>query len=153
MSALVFLSIRIRKRNVFLFLSSIIVAFMLVLSLVINSNINKQKLTSFDDRAAYLNDFGYNVFNSNELVSDILIPDSNGELFYKHNKLQLCCGFDLEPYKTKSVKRYSYSIGHRIVSIYLDDGYVIGGDVFDNIEFKYISLCEGSVIDNGDYKS
>lgn len=95
-------------------------------------------LSSDDDtgRADFLASYGWEITAVPEEVVEVTIPGSFNQVYERYNDLQLSQGFDLTPYRGKTVKRYTYTVHnypdytgavHANVLIY--KGSVIGGDI------------------------
>ena len=92
-----------------------------------------------EDRVAFFAGLGWEVDPESESEREVVIPEVFDEIFESYNALQKKAGFDLEAYKGKTVKKYTYQIlnypsaekGDIIKSdLLVLDGRVIGGDVY-----------------------
>lgn len=88
-----------------------------------------------EDRIAFLNSYGWEVDPNAVKIQEVVIPSEFDAVYEKYNQIQLNEGLNLEKYKGKSVKLYTY-----LVSNYEYDGSVyanlmvfketvIGGDI------------------------
>lgn len=92
-----------------------------------------------EQRIAFLESLGWKVDPESECEKDVVIPEVFDEIFESYNAMQKKAGFDLEAYKGKTVKKYTYKIlnypsAEKDDIIKSDllvlDGKVIGGDVY-----------------------
>ncbi len=92
-----------------------------------------------EERLYFVSQFGWAVNEEPAEVREIVIPDEFDAVYENYNKIQKEQGLDLEPFKGKRVKRWTYIItnypgyseGDDCVRINLlvFDGRVVGGDV------------------------
>ena len=91
-----------------------------------------------DARVQFLKDFGWEVTTSPTESSQVMIPDSENEVFRRYNALQQSQGYDLSKYAGKAVMRYVYQIQnfpgatepvYATVLVYKNQ--IIGGDITD----------------------
>ncbi len=94
------------------------------------------KVKSNEDKIAYLESLGWQVSPEPIAVEELLIPEEFDESYQNYLVLQREQGFDLEAYRGKRVKRYSYEITNYPsgedgvqVSLLIYKGKVIGGEV------------------------
>ena len=82
---------------------------------------------------------GWEVDPESESEREVIIPETFDEIFESYNALQKKAGFDLEDYRGKTVKKYTYKIlnypsAEKDDIIKADllvlDGRVIGGDIY-----------------------
>ncbi|MFZ2538016.1 MAG: DUF4830 domain-containing protein [Oscillospiraceae bacterium] len=87
-------------------------------------------------RIAYLKTFGWTVSEEALEICEVAIPAEFDDVYTVYNKLQKDQGFDLETYKGKRVKRFTYEVTNypnqtsdvrANILVYKDK--VIGGDV------------------------
>lgn len=69
-----------------------------------------KKVSSNEDRIAYLEHFGWQVAPEPLAVEELLIPEEFDETYTEYLKLQESQGFDLTKYCGKRVKRCTYEI-------------------------------------------
>lgn len=90
------------------------------------------------ERIAYLSQFGWSVDEEPVEVREVIIPAEFDDTYLKYNELQKEQGFDLSPYRSKRVKRWTYRVtnyegyeGSELIhaDILVFGGRVIGGDV------------------------
>ena len=94
---------------------------------------------SKEDRLEFFAALGWEVDPESESEREVIIPETFDEIFESYNALQKKAGFDLEDYRGKTVKKYTYKIlnypsAEKDDIIKADllvlDGKVIGGDVY-----------------------
>ncbi len=89
-----------------------------------------------DDRIAFLTSFGWEVSATPLEIEEVTIPEDFDETYSEYNELQKYQNCDLEKYRGKRVKRYTYEVKNYPTS---EDGVcanlliyknrVIGGDI------------------------
>lgn len=67
-------------------------------------------LTTVQARIFCAEGFGWDADPSTETKEKVKIPQEFDAVYEEYNKLQKMCGFDLTPYRGKSVMRYRYQI-------------------------------------------
>ena len=94
---------------------------------------------SNEDRVAYLESYGWQVNPQALSVEELILPEEFDETYTQYLELQAGQGFDLEAYRGKRVKRYTYEItnyptGEQGIQagLLLYKNTVIGGDVLSN---------------------
>ena len=96
---------------------------------------NFKNIETSEDRINFLKQYGWDIEPNPRDIQQVTIPIKFDSLYEKYNNLQLKEGLDLEKYKGKTVKKYTY-----LVSNYEYDGIVyanlliyknrvIGGDI------------------------
>ena len=94
---------------------------------------------SKEDRLEFFAALGWEVDPESESEREVIIPETFDEIFESYNALQKKAGFDLEDYRGKTVKKYTYKIlnypsAEKDDIIKADllvlDGRVIGGDIY-----------------------
>ena len=93
-------------------------------------------LTTLEGRTAYLQSLGWEIDPDSESFRTVIVPDQLEGIMAQYNKMQLRQGYDLNRHLGESCLQYTYEItnyadsdGRVIVSLYLQDGKVIAGDV------------------------
>ena len=125
-----------RKRALtFLLICGIIV----LLIFTARSVFGKEKpldLNTIEGRAAYLSSLGWEIDKNSESFRSVLVPQKLEGIMAQYNKIQLRQGYDLTRHLGESCRQYCYDVtnypggeGKVIVSLYLQDGKVIAGDV------------------------
>ena len=125
----------------------LVVAALIILSFVIPGQVKQteksvntsQKAQTNEERIAFIEKFGYDVNNEPIEIRDVLIPEQFDDTYTAYNELQRAQGFDLEKYKGKSAKSYSYAVKdypgiedsekHIRVNLLVLEGQIIGADV------------------------
>ncbi len=74
---------------------------------------------------------GYDVEKTPSEVADVIIPKEFGKVYIRYNSLQMEGGFNLEKYKGKRCKRYTYQIPsiNARANVLVYNNVVIGGDI------------------------
>ena len=83
-------------------------------------------------RVLFLQGLGYEVNETATEIKDIVIPEKFSAVYEKYNNLQKEAGFNLENYKGKSAKVYSYSLqndAEKQIHLIICEDKLIGGDV------------------------
>ena len=124
-----------KKALTFLLICGIIV----LLIFTARSVFGKEKpldLNTIEGRAAYLNSLGWEIDRNSESFRSVLVPQKLEGIMAQYNKIQLRQGYDLNRHLGESCRQYCYDVtnypggeGKVIVSLYLQDGKVIAGDV------------------------
>lgn len=93
-------------------------------------------LHSVEGREAYLNALGWEIDRDSESFRSVVVPQKLEGIMAQYNKIQLRQGFDLNKHLGESCRQYCYDVtnypggaGKVIVSLYLQNGQVIAGDV------------------------
>lgn len=111
-------SMKANKRKV-LFAIFIIVIIFASIYVLFNGNtanqVNEHRVASHivennEQRINYLKSFGWNVSNEPVEIIDVAIPEEFNDVYTVYNKIQKEQGFNLEKYKGKKVKRYTYEV-------------------------------------------
>lgn len=95
-----------------------------------------KKVSTNEDRIAYLESYGWQVVAEPVAVEELLIPDEFDDTYAEYLALQQSQGFDLTRYCGKRVKRFTYEItnyptGESGVqaSLLIYKNQVVGGEV------------------------
>ena len=93
-------------------------------------------LGTVEGRAAYLKALGWEIDRDSESFRSVVVPQKLEGIMAQYNKIQLKQGFDLNKHLGESCRQYCYDVtnypggaGKVIVSLYLQNGQVIAGDV------------------------
>ena len=93
-------------------------------------------LNTTEGREAYLNALGWEIDRDSESFRSVAVPQKLEGIMAQYNKIQLKQGFDLSKHLGESCRQYCYDVtnypggtGKVIVSLYLQNGQVIAGDV------------------------
>ncbi len=97
------------------------------------------KAGNAQERVAFLSQFGWKITEDPVEVAEVIIPAEFDEVYTKYNELQKAQNFDLQPYSTMRVKRWTYEVlnypgyenrsGVVQANLLICDGVVIGGDI------------------------
>ena len=88
-----------------------------------------------EDRVAFLKKLGWEVESEPREIKEVQIPEEFDSVFSQYNKIQLSSGLNLEKYKGKSVKKYTYLVsnydydGSVYANLLVYKDRVIGGDI------------------------
>ncbi len=92
-----------------------------------------------EERIAFFSQFGWEISTDPLQVKEVVIPQEFDETYEEYNQLQKSQGLDLQKYKGKRVKAWSYEIlnypGYENTdgvihgNILVYDGVVVGGDI------------------------
>ena len=89
-----------------------------------------------EDRAAYLEHFGWKISPEPSSVEELKIPEEFDDRYQEYLELQAGQGFDLTKYSGKRVKRYTYSIKNYptgetgvVANLLIYKNTVIGGEI------------------------
>lgn len=88
-----------------------------------------------EDRVNFLKKYGWDVEDEAREVEQVIIPVTFDPIYEKYNELQIEEGLDLEKYKGKTVKRYTYLVsnyeydGTVLANLLIYKNKVIGGDI------------------------
>ncbi len=92
-------------------------------------------VTALDDAARrdYIASLGYTVDDTAAEVMEVVLPADFDDVMSQYNALQQQAGFDLDAYRGKRIKCYTYAVtaptGAAAAHLYVYEGAVIGGDV------------------------
>ena len=98
--------------------------------------INYKNIKTNEDRINFLKQFGWEINPEPVEAVEIIIPKEFDAIYTKYNDVQKAQSLNLEKYKNKAVKRYTYEIteypGYRgtvYVNLLIYKEKVIGGDI------------------------
>ena len=83
-------------------------------------------------RVYFLQGLGLEINETATEIKDIVIPKNFSAVYEKYNNLQKQAGFDLEKYRGKSAKVYSYSLqddNEQQIHLIICEDKIIGGDI------------------------
>ena len=92
-------------------------------------------IKTLKDREEFLKCYGWDIDTNSETVREFTLPEDFDEVYFDYNKIQLSEGLNLEKYKGKDVKCYTYFITNypdntpAVANVLVYKGRVIGGDV------------------------
>ena len=94
-----------------------------------------KNISTNEDRIAFLKKYGWEVEPEAKEITEVTIPGKFDQVYRQYNELQTGEGLDLEKYKGKSVKRYTYLVtndeyeGSVYANLLIYRNRVIGGDL------------------------
>lgn len=94
-----------------------------------------KNIKSNEDRIAFLKKYGWKVEKEAKEVQQVIIPVNFDPIYEKYNAMQIEEGLDLQKYKGKTVKKYTYLVsnyeydGTVVANLLLYKNRVIGGDI------------------------
>ncbi|MCL1858434.1 MAG: DUF4830 domain-containing protein [Oscillospiraceae bacterium] len=101
-----------------------------------NTKINYKNIKTNEERINFLNQFGWEVNPEPVEAVEIIIPKEFDIIYKKYNEVQKAQSLNLEKYKNKVVKRYTYEIleypgynGKVYANILIYKEKIIGGDI------------------------
>ena len=101
-----------------------------------NVKINYKNIKTNDERIIFLKQFGWEVNPEPVEAVEIIIPKEFDVIYKKYNEVQKAQSLNLEKYKNKAVKRYTYEVlgypeykGTVYVNLIIYQEKVIGGDI------------------------
>ena len=101
--------------------------------------VSSARVTSSEERMAYLRSLGYEIVEDSEEVREVRIPDEPDEVLLQYDALQEGTGRSLVEYGGKRVRLYSYDIadgGAAHLYVYRDR--IVAGDVENEGEMQPI---------------
>ena len=97
---------------------------------------NYKNIKTNDDRINFLKQFGWEVNPEPIEMVEVIIPKEFDAIYKKYNEVQKAQSLNLEKFRNKSVKRYTYEIseypdyaGKVYANILIYNDRVIGGDI------------------------
>lgn len=119
----------------------------------IHMNTYNCRLNTLEERLACLESYGWEADPNSETEEKMMIPDTFSEAYRRYNQLQRGCGFNLEVYKGKTVRRYSYLVynaPYRVlepiqVHLLVYEGTLIGGDCTSGVAGRILPLKRNGV--------
>ena len=125
----------------------ILAAVVLASSLIVSLKNNSGKVVAASDNLsvlAYIESFDIEVLKEGLKEDEIKVPATFNDVYNNYNKIQKEQGFDLENYKGKTLKRYTYPVINiedetpHFVEVLTFDGIIVAADV-------YSTSIEGSI--------
>ena len=139
------------KRFIFIF-AVIITAIVLLLYCLKNSRQNVTTAIHINEEfspAAYISSFGPEVDVSRLRVDEVTVPQEFSDVYISYNNIQKSQGFDLEKYKGKTLKRYTYPVtnypdGSKFVfaEVLVLDGVIVAADIYSTDSDGFISALK-----------
>ena len=117
----------------------ILAAVVLASSLIVSLKNNSGKVVAASDNLSvlgYISSFDIEVDKDGLKEDEIKVPASFNEVYKNYNKIQKEQGFDLENYKGKTLKRYTYPMiniedeGSLFVEVLTFDGIIVAADIY-----------------------
>lgn len=109
---------------------------LLLLIIIRGAGHDKTKLTTVEDRQAYLAERGWTVDPYSEECRRVQIPDCSDGVMLEYNRLQQSQGFDLSEHSGEICIQYNYVVTNYTgydqtvyATLYLQNGRVIAGDI------------------------
>lgn len=105
----------------------------------------------------YIESLGWKIEHTPIEISHLTLPKQFNEVFNTYNAVQQSSGFDLAPYKGKSVSRYSYRVLNHsesasnevIASIIVYENRIIAGDISSSSANGFMhGICETANMKN-----
>ncbi len=119
------------RKNLAVILAVIIAVFILIGQFLSLESVGIDASTNAK-RVLFLQGLGYEVDETATEIKDIVIPENFSAVYEKYNNLQKQAGFDLEKYRGKSAKVYSYSLqddNEQQIHLIVCEDKIIGGDI------------------------
>lgn len=91
-----------------------------------------KNVKSKEDRVRFLESYGWEVDSNSESTAEVTVPEEFDSVYSAYNDIQLSQGLNLEKYKGKEVKCYTYNITNyenAVATLMIYKNKVIGGDV------------------------
>ncbi len=82
----------------------------------------------------FLKEQGYSFEKKPYEISEISIPEGFGKVYESYNNLQKEAGFDLTPFRGKTIMRYSFRLTnseYTLANILISEGEICGGDILN----------------------
>ena len=101
-----------------------------------DTKINYKNIKTNDDRISFLKQFGWSVNPEPLEAANVIIPKDFDAVYKKYNDVQKTQSLNLEKYRNKAVKRYTYQVmgypgyaGTVYANLLVYGDKVIGGDI------------------------
>lgn len=104
-------------------------------SATISSTSDFKNIKTNEDRVDFLKKCGWEVQSEPREIAEVDIPSKFNKTYEQYNRLQTDVGLNLEKYKGKAVKRYTYLVlnyeyeGTVLANLLIYNDRVIGGDI------------------------
>ncbi len=105
---------------------------------------NFKNVETVDDHVAFLKQFGWEIDPEAREITQVTIPVQFNEVYENYNELQRKEGLDLEKYKGKTVKKYTYLVNNHnydgvvYANLLIYKNQVIGGDLCSAVSGGFI---------------
>ncbi len=101
--------------------------------------VSATRVTSGEERVAYLRSLGLEIAEDSEEVREVRIPDEPDEVLLQYNTLQEQAGRSLEAYYGKRVRLYSYEVENGgVAHLYVYRNRIVAGDIEHDGEMQPI---------------
>ena len=88
------------------------------------------RVTSSEQRVAYLRSLGHEIVEDSEEVREVRIPDEPDEVLLQYDALQESAGRSLMAYSGKRVRLYSYEVTDGgVAHLYVYRDRIVAGDI------------------------
>lgn len=99
-----------------------------------SASVDYKNVKGREGRREFLESLGWEILEDSETVTDVTIPEEFDEIYQNYNALQKSGGLNLEKYKGKKVKLYTYTVtnhkgGKAVATVIVYKNRVIAGDV------------------------
>lgn len=101
-----------------------------------DAKINYKNIKTNEDRINFLKQFGWEVHPEPVETIEVIIPKEFDAVYKKYNDVQRAQSLNLEKYKNKAVKRYTYEVseypgqsGRVYANLLIYNDRVVGGDI------------------------
>ncbi len=135
-SALRFLSVILLSVMALVALIAFVPTYVPTSLFVKEDKITYDSVTTEEERAAFLRQFGWEVAPDTVEVTEVTVPAKFDKVYEGYNAIQTAQGLDLERYRGKKVMRYTYDVtnyekseGRVLATILVYKNRVIGGDI------------------------
>lgn len=133
--------ITLTKRKLFIILSAIIIAFLLITQFL-SVKVSGTEISTNAQRVQYITTLGVDLESDESEQKQVIIPQEFGDVYRNYNALQQTAGFDLSAFKGKKVTVYTYhTTDGKAVNLMVYKNKLIGGDISDlSVNGEMISL-------------
>ena len=126
---------KLSKRTALSIVAAVVVLLLLFI-LLRSASSDRGKLSTLEARKAYLAELGWEIDPYSEECRRVQVPDCTEGVMAEYNRLQLAQGYDLSEHAGESCMQYNYVVTNYpgydqtvYVTLYLQDGHLIAGDV------------------------
>ncbi|MEG0570914.1 MAG: DUF4830 domain-containing protein [Oscillospiraceae bacterium] len=122
---------------------AIVLVFLFVFALVKTKNnmqtvrkVSSVTVKNNEERITFLKTFGWEVSSEPTAIREVAIPQEFDDVYNKYNDIQMAQGYNLQEFKGKRVKRWTYSVTNYPnksdninANILVYNNVVVGGDI------------------------
>ena len=139
-----FASVKITRKRVAVFLSTVVVFGVLSVLFLSAMKSNEENGDTRALRAAFFESCGIDISSAEEQEHSITLPENDTEAVRVFTSVQKQNGFDALPLLGKTVTKYSYLLEAEdvVASLYVLKGNVVGAELFCLDTFSYIPVSE-----------